>query len=164
MINKYCLLRSQSHPEQEVDRCTLFVRETFLVCATHYILKNVTSQEIIYPNPNLNPNLNPNQKNIKFGTRIPNPQIRILHSRKGRLFAGLVLGLGILDQALNLTQSGVFVKNDVHLSTNLHIYYQSLVIKIRHKQRAGGNIFSDVQVYLRVRSFSVELTGYKQLY
>ena len=31
---------------------------------------NVTSQTIIYPNPN------PNQKNLKFGPRIPNPNIK----------------------------------------------------------------------------------------
>ena len=59
---------------------------------------NVTSQTIIYPNPN------PNQKNLKFGPRIPNPNTEVTDIRKGRLSTALVLGLGILDSALYLTQ------------------------------------------------------------
>ena len=60
---------------------------------------NVTSQTITYPKPN------PNQKNNpKYMPRIPNPNITFINSCKGRLFAGLVLGLGILDCPLNLTQ------------------------------------------------------------
>ena len=49
---------------------------------------NVTSQTIIYPNPNPNP---------KYRSRIPKPNTLVANSRKGGLFVGLVLGLGILD-------------------------------------------------------------------
>ena len=80
------------------------------------MLNNVTSQTIICPNPN------PNQKNKhKFGPRIPNPNTKFRNSRKGRLFAGLVLGLGILDYTLNLTQWGVSVTNHEHLATSYFI-------------------------------------------
>ena len=80
---------------QEVDRCTHFVTETFLRCETYFILTNVTSQTIIYPNPN------PNQKKFKFGPQILNHNTIILNIRKGRIFAGLVLGLGIWGPNLN---------------------------------------------------------------
>ena len=48
----------------------------------------------MYPNPN------PNQKNPKFRPRIPNPNTELTDSHKGKIFAGLVLRLGILNTAL----------------------------------------------------------------
>ena len=72
----------------------------------------MTSQTIIYPKPNPIQKNNPNFE----------PQISILsmwysNTRKGRIFAGLALGLGILDYTLNLTQWGVSVTYVVILST-----------------------------------------------
>ena len=70
---------------------------------------NVTSQTIICPS------LNRNQKNNpKCRPRIPKPTTKSAYSRKGRLFAGLVLGSGILDTALHLIQC---FSNDVHSCT-----------------------------------------------
>ena len=43
-----------------------------------------------YPNPN------PNQKNAKCRPRIPKPNTYINNNPKGRVFAALVLGLGIV--------------------------------------------------------------------
>ena len=45
-----------------------------------------------YPNPNPN-----HKKGTKFRSRIPNPNTEVANSRKGRLFATLALGLGLLD-------------------------------------------------------------------
>ena len=66
----------------------------------------VNSQTIIYPNPNQN------QKKIKFGRQIPNPNTKVLDSRKGRLSAALVLGLEILDSSLYLTQCSIIKELD----------------------------------------------------
>ena len=52
-----------------------------------------------YPNPNLNQKNNP-----KFCRRIPNPITNNEYSRKGRIFAALVLGRGIHDTSLYLNQ------------------------------------------------------------
>ena len=59
---------------------------------------NVTSKTIMYPNPY------PNQKNLKFGPRIPNPNTKVTTRPNRRLVAALVLGFGILDSSLYLTQ------------------------------------------------------------
>ena len=60
---------------------------------------NLTSQVIIYPNPN------PNQKkNLKFGARNPNPFCKAVDRPKGRRSAALQKGLGFLDSSLYLTQ------------------------------------------------------------
>ena len=61
----------------------------------------VTSQNITCPDPS------PNQKNLKFGPRIPNPNTTAMASREGRLAAALVLGLGIIDSDLYLTQYSI---------------------------------------------------------
>ena len=50
----------------------------------------VTSQSIIYPN---------HKKGTKFGPRSPKPNTKVTNSCKGRIFAALVLGLGIIDSA-----------------------------------------------------------------
>ena len=53
----------------------------------------------------MHPNPDPNQKNNpKCRPRILNPDTKVTDNRKGRLFEGLVLGLGILDYPLNLSQ------------------------------------------------------------
>ena len=44
---------------KEVDRCTSFVTENFQHVATYLVHTNVTSQNIIYPNPNPNLKNNP---------------------------------------------------------------------------------------------------------
>ena len=62
---------------------------------------NVILQTIAYPNPN------PCKKNLKFAPRIPNPNANISDSCKRRTSAALVLGLGILDSALHLTQHSI---------------------------------------------------------
>ena len=53
---------------------------------------NVTSQTITYSNPNAN-----QKNNTKCRPRILNPNVKPANIRKGRLFAGLALGLRILD-------------------------------------------------------------------
>ena len=58
MSQFFCKTRKKLRNKKEVDRCTDFVTETFLRGAMYCILTNVTSQTIIYLNPN------PNQKKI----------------------------------------------------------------------------------------------------
>ena len=60
-------------------------------------VRDVTIQ--YYPNPNPY-----HEKGTKFGPRILNPSTTMFDSRKRRLFAALLLGLGILDSALYLNQ------------------------------------------------------------
>ena len=89
----------------------MWLRDTFLAapCANSLISitllpfthTTVTSHTIIHPNPK------PNQKNLKFGPRILNPNIKVSKSHKERLPAALVLGWGILDSALYLTQYSI---------------------------------------------------------
>ena len=62
---------------------------------------NVSSQTIMCPNPN--PNLNQNN-NLLCKLRITNANTSFDNSRKGTLFVGFVLGLGILNTALFLVQ------------------------------------------------------------
>ena len=60
-------------------------------------------------------NHNPNNKKPKFRPGIPNLNVRIMNSCKGKLLVFLVLGWGILDYPLNLTQC---LCNDEHSCTN----------------------------------------------
>ena len=75
--------------KKEVANITGFAVETCQCVATYLMHTKVTSQTIMYPSPN------PNKK-PEFGPRNPNPNNKPMNSRKGRLFVGLVLGLGIL--------------------------------------------------------------------
>ena len=52
---------------------------------------------------------NTNQKNLKFGPEFLNLILIITNTNKQRILSGLVLGLQILDYALNLIESGVSV-------------------------------------------------------
>ena len=80
-------------------------RSVISIMLRTYTHDNRTSHSIIYINPK------PNQKkNLKFGPRLPSSSINIDFSSKGRLTADLVLGLGILDSALYLTQYSIITQ------------------------------------------------------
>ena len=52
-------------------------------------------------------NLSQTKKKLKFGPRIPTPNTLAMDNCKRRLSVALVLGLGILDSALYLTQYSI---------------------------------------------------------
>ena len=93
---------------------------------------NVISQTITYPNPN------PNEKNLKFGSRVFNPNTKALDRRKWWLSAALLLGLGIIDSALHLTQCNI-IKELAQGATrrcsqvNTKINYASLLFEMSFK-------------------------------
>ena len=100
--------------KNQVANITEFETETFQYVDTYPIHTKMTSQKNITLTVTLTIIQNP-----KFGPRIPNPNTKLSNGCNRRLSGGLALGLGILDQALNLTQSGVSVTNAVILSTIL---------------------------------------------
>ena len=99
---------------------------------------NVRSQTIIYPTPNQN-----QKKILNVGPEFLILRIHIWITSKGGIFAGLLLGLGILDTALHLIQC---LCNNVHsciasLKPPLNWGPLSQTFCVLHRSIFGPNIY-----------------------